>query len=105
MYTEQIIFFLFLAGLFAALILIHILSRGKEMTGPATVVSHRLELGTGGGGYGADNWNRLVTFRLTDGNELELYAIREDYEKLEDGMTGQLTWQKENLLHFDPDTP
>lgn len=87
---------------FAVLLLIHILSRGKEMTAPATVVSHRLELGIGGGMYG-NNWNRLVTFRLSDGSELELYAVREDYELLEDGTSGQLTWQKENLIHFDPD--
>lgn len=105
MNKEMIIMLAALVIPFIALILIHVLSRGKEMTGPATVVSHRLELGIGGGAYGADNWNRLVTFRLSDGSELELYAIREDYEKLEAGMTGQLTWQKENLLHFDPDTP
>ena len=104
MNIEQILLFALPAGLFAVMVLVHALSRGKEMTGPATVVSHRLELGVGGGAYGADNWNRLVTFRLSDGTELELYAIREDYEQLEDGMTGQLTWQKENLLNFDPDS-
>ena len=76
-------------------------SKGK-MTAHATVVSHRLELGIGGGMYG-DNWNRLVTFRLGDGSELELYTIRQDYETLVDGQYGQLTWEKENLLHFDPD--
>lgn len=73
-----------------------------EMTAHATVVSHRLELGIGGGMYG-DNWNRLVTFRLKDGSEMELYTIREDYETLIDGQTGQLTWEKGNLMHFDPD--
>ena len=74
-----------------------------EMTAHATVVSHRLELGIGGGMYG-DNWNRLVTFRLKDCSEIELYTVREDYETITDGQTGQLTWEKENLLHFDPDT-
>lgn len=105
MNKEMILLLAALVIPFIALILIHVLSQGKEMTGRATVVSHRLELGIGGGAYGADNWNRLVTFRLSDGSELELYAVREDYEQLEDGVSGQLTWQKENLLHFDPDTP
>ena len=34
---------------------------------------------------------------------MELYTIREDYETLLDGQTGQLTWEKETFLHFDPD--
>ena len=87
----------------AVLIIGHLLFRGKELTAPATVVSRRLELGIGGGAYG-DNWNRLVTFRLSDGSQLELYTIKQDYELLTEGLSGQLTWQKENLLHFDPDT-
>ena len=74
------------------------------MTAHATVVSHRLDLGIGGGMYG-DHWNRLITFRLKDGSELELYTVREDYETIADGQTGQITWEKENLLHFDPDIP
>ena len=77
-------------------------NRKSQMTAQATVVSHRLELGIGGGMYG-DNWNRLVTFRLKDDSEVELYTIREDYETLLDGQTGQLTWEKETFLHFDPD--
>ena len=77
-------------------------NRKSQMTAQATVISHRLELGIGGGMYG-DNWNRLVTFRLKDDSEVELYTIREDYETLLDGQTGQLTWEKETFLHFDPD--
>ena len=76
----------------------------SRMTAHGTVVSHRLELGISGSMYG-DNWNRLVTFRLKDGSELELYTVREDYETLIDGQSGQITWEKENLLHFDPDIP
>lgn len=82
----------------------HLFDKNKgEMTVHATVVSHRLGLGQGGGRYG-DNWNRLVTFRLKDGSEIELYTVREDYETLVDGQSGQLTWEKETFLHFDPDT-
>lgn len=77
----------------------------SRMTAHGTVVSHRLDLGIGGGMYGGDNWNRLITFRLKDGSEMELYTVREDYETLFDGQSGQITWEKENLLHFDPDIP
>ena len=76
-----------------------------KMTAYATVVSHRLDLGIGGGMYGGDNWNRLITFRLKDGSEIELYTVREDYETIADGQSGQITWEQENLLHFDPDIP
>lgn len=101
--------FLFIFGLFVALpltawLIYRLFDKNRgEMTAHATVVSHRLELGIGGGMYG-DNWNRLVTFRLKDGSEMELYTVREDFETITDGQTGQLTWEKENLLHFDPDT-
>ena len=77
--------------------------RGPD-SAPVSVVSHRLELGIGGGAYG-DNWNRLIRFRLADGSEIELYCSREDYEVIEDGQTGLLTWEDETLLHFDPDIP
>ena len=81
-----------------------LLNRKSQMTAHAAVVSHRLDLGIGGGMYG-DNWNRLITFRLKDGSEIELYTVREDYETITDGQSGQITWEKENLLHFDPDIP
>ena len=80
----------------------HFSTKGAKLTGRATVVSHRLELGAGGGRYG-DNWNRLVTFRLSDGNKIELYVDRQAYELLQDGETGQLTWEKDQLGCFDTD--
>ena len=107
--TQDMSRFLFSLGLFITLPLAvwgiyRLFDKNKgEMTAHATVISHRLDLGIGGGMYG-DNWNRLITFRLKDGSEIELYTIREDYETLTDGQSGQITWEKENLLHFDPDT-
>ena len=77
-------------------------SKNKKMTAPATVVSHRLALSPAGGRY-SDNWNRLVTFRLSDNTELELYTTKEEYETLIDGQSGQLTWEDDLFLHFDPD--
>ena len=72
-------------------------------TAHVTVISHRLELSKVGGAWYSDNWNRLVTFRLKDGSDLELYTTKETYETLVDGQTGQLTWEQENFLHFDHD--
>ena len=72
-------------------------------TAHVTVISHRLELSKVGGAWYSDNWNRLVTFRLKDGSDLELYTTKQTYETIEDGQTGQLTWEQENLLYFDPD--
>ena len=95
-----------LTGFFACavlgLVVYGIANRKRELTGPAQVVSHRMELGIGGGWYG-DNWNRMVTFRLGDGTQLELYVTKEEYETLTDGEKGMLTWDKGILIHFDPD--
>ena len=84
------------------LVVYAIVNRKQEMTGPATVVSHRMEPGKFGSRY-TDNWNRMVTFRLSDGTELELYVTQSEYAELTDGQQGQLTWDKDILIHFDPD--
>lgn len=75
---------------------------GKNLTGPAMVVSRRMELAKVASRH-ANNWNYLVTFRLSDGEELELYVFEQEYDKLTEGLTGQLTWCRENLSSFDPD--
>ena len=89
---------------FLGLLIYGIANRKRELTGSATVISHRMDLGVGGGWYG-DNWNRMITFRLSDGTELELYAIQADYTAIADGQTGTLTWDKDILIHFDADNP
>ena len=100
----MIIFIGLIALGFAAVLIFHFATQGRTLTGTATVVSRRLELSSLGSKW-ADNYNRLITFRLKDGSEIELYTVREDYETITDGQTGQITWEKENLLHFDPDIP
>lgn len=80
----------------------HFSTNGPVMTGPATVVSRRLELSQAGGRW-SENYNRLMTFRLSDGSELELYVSREAYEVLKDGEMGQLSWQGDQLTCFDGD--
>jgi hypothetical protein len=87
---------------FIAMLVYHFASQGQELTGTATVVSRRLELSSMGSKW-ADNYNRLITFRLSDGSELELYVSQEAYAVLADGETGQITWQGDQLTCFDGD--
>ena len=87
---------------FAAVLIHHFTSQSHELAGTATVVSRRMEVGKLGGQW-ADNYNRLITFRLSDGSELELYVSKEAYAVLQDGETGQLVWQGDQLLSFDSD--
>ena len=85
-------------------------ANGLEMTGPATVKSHRVEQGNYRGnaptryqGNTRGNWNYFVTFTLADGDELELYVGEGEYRALKDGTYGQLTWQGNQLRSFDSD--
>ena len=87
---------------FAAVLIFHFATQGRELTGTATVVSRRMEVGKLGGKW-TDNYNRLITFRLSDGSELELYVSKEAYEVLPDGETGQLVWQGDQFRSFDSD--
>jgi len=96
------IFIALVAFAFIAMLVYHFASQGREMMGTATVVSRRLELSSMGGKW-ADNYNRLMTFRLRDGSELELYVSKEAYTVLQDGETGQLVWQGDQLRSFDSD--
>lgn len=82
----------------------HIRSSRPSRTGPATVVSRRVELArfpAGSNFAKTNNWNHLVTFRLNGGEEIELYTSGEEYQTLEEGLSGQLTWNGENLVSFD----
>ena len=98
----MIIFVALVIVAFAAMIIYRFASQGKTLTGTATVVSRRLELSSLGSKW-ADNYNRLITFRLNDGSELELYVSKEAYEVLQEGETGQLVWQGDQLRSFDSD--
>ena len=82
--------------------------KGPELTGQATVKSHRVEQGnyqgqapTGYQGNTRGNWNYFVTFTLSDGEEIELYTGEAEYRALKDGTTGQLTWQGKKFRSFD----
>jgi hypothetical protein len=74
--------------------------KGPEMIAPATVTAHRVDQGRYPG-RAPTRWNYLVTFSLSDGEEIELYTILSDYETLKDGTSGQLTWQGKRLINFE----
>lgn len=67
-------------------------TRGTVLTGWATVASRRIHFR-----------DYLVTFRLSDGEELELYVFRNQYFELAEGRTGYLTWCKDSMSSFEPD--
>ena len=84
--------------------------KGPELTGPATVKSHRVEQGNYQGkaptryeGNSRGNWNYWVTFTLSDGEEIELYCGESEYRALKEGTSGQLTWQGKKFREFDFD--
>lgn len=76
--------------------------KGAEMTGYATVKSHRVAQGRYVG-KAPSRWNYLVTFGLSDGEELELYVTDDVFNTLKEGQSGQLTWQGKRFYHFDSD--
>ena len=84
--------------------------KGPKLTGHATVKSRRVGQGNYQGqaptryqGNTRGNWNYFVTFTLSDGEEIELYAFESEYRALKEGISGQLTWQGKQFLEFDTD--
>lgn len=76
---------------------------GMTLTGRATVVSKKLEHGRFGGKH-SSSWNYLVTFRLSDGEKLELYVFENQYAQLKEGSAGTLRWEKDTMQDFIPET-
>lgn len=74
--------------------------KGPEMTGPATVVSHRVKRGLAP--TQGSHWDYMVTFSLADGETIELYTTLSDYQALTNGTSGQLTWQGKRFYGFEP---
>ena len=93
----------------------HWLNRPKGskayLTGHAAVVSRRVEQTTGNAKGVAYASSRkfstgvyFVTFDLGT-TRIELQVQEGDYKRLKEGLTGQLEWQYEYLMSFEPDTP
>ena len=97
---EQLIFIVLLLIVFPCTVwgLVALFSPKKlTLTGHATVQSHRV--------IQESTWNYLICFEFSDGSALELRTVKADYQTLKDGQSGQLTWEDDFLLHFDPDIP
>ena len=77
-------------------------NKGPELTGRATVTSHRVEQGRYMG-KAPSRWHHLITFTLSDGEEIELYVFEAMFNSLKDGQTGQLTWKGKDFHSFEPD--
>lgn len=76
--------------------------KGPEMTAPVTVTAKRIAQGRYLG-TAPSRWNYMVTFTLSDGEELELYVTNSIFSTLKEGQTGLLKWQGKQFRHFDPD--
>jgi len=69
-----------------------------NQTAPASVLSRRVvrrnEM------FENDPWAYLVTFRLENGEELELKAAEGTYKQLPEGSEGTLVWRGDELVSF-----
>lgn len=72
---------------------------GREQTADATVFARRMasaRFPTPG-----NTWDHIVTFTLSDGAQVELFASEAQFDTLTEGQTGTLTWEGERLLGFE----
>lgn len=79
----------------------NLVRRGTAQSAVAIVRSHRMaaaRVPTPG-----STWDHLVTFILPEGREVELHTLEVQYDAIQDGETGLLRWEGENLLSFEPE--
>lgn len=101
------LFLLFLAAFVVLLLQQWLHNRRPTYTATATIVSRRTEPGrymrnkSAGPFACTSTINYIVTFRLSDGEELELLTGKEEYFILEEGLTGQLQWQGTDFRYFE----
>lgn len=76
-----------------------------ERSARAEVIARRVQSGNPirSGRSAGLGYTFLITFRLEDGKELELYAYDHEYGGLREGMTGMLTWQGPYFVAFETD--
>lgn len=100
MAERWILFGVLLAAFGVLLLQQYLVNRAPEYVGEATVVSRRIQWGRQHS-RGSVGWNYLVTFRLGDGEELELNTGEEEYNSLPEGLRGVLRWQNTDFRHFE----
>ena len=80
-------------------------TKEPERSTKAEVISRRVQSGNPiRSGRSQQGYTFLVTFRLEDGKELELYAYDHEYGALQEGMTGSLTWKGPYFVRFETHT-
>ena len=79
-------------------------TKESEKTASATVLSRRVQSGNPirSGRSAGFGYTFLVTFRLENGTEAELYVYEEEYGSLREGMEGKLTWKGPYFVSFVP---
>lgn len=74
-------------------------AEGPEQSASATVLSRRVD--TCYSLLKSDSsWAYLVTFRLENGEEVELKTTEAEYGKLKEGKAMTITWKGEELVSF-----
>lgn len=64
-----------------------------ERTAEAELIVRTIKRGADRSGRSRLGFNHVLTFRLADGSEVELYSHEEEWGALREGMKGTLTWQ------------
>lgn len=103
-----LIFLAMIAGAFGVYWLMAFPFREKKTTEPeltarATVAARRVQSGNPirSGRSSGFGYTFLVTFRMEDGSNLELYTYDVEYGALREGMEGKLTWKGKYFVSLD----
>ena len=76
-------------------------TKEPQRTANAALIRRRVESGTNRSGRSSGmGFSYVLTFRLEDGRELELYAYDTEYGTLSEGMEGTLTWKGPYYVSF-----
>lgn len=71
-----------------------------EQTASATILSRTVQHSNSIVNYQESPWLYQVTFRLENGEELQLQTTEELYGTLKENTAGSLTWRGEELVKF-----
>lgn len=80
--------------------------KDPEQTAHGIITARRVQSGNPhrSGRSSGMGYTYLITFRLDDGRELELYAYETEYGTLREGMEGTLVWKGNYFVSFALET-
>lgn len=76
-------------------------SNEPQRTAEAELINRYIKSGADRSGRSRVGFNHVLTFRLNDGTEFDLYSYEEEYGALREGMTGKLTWQDRYFVNLE----